>query len=120
NFIYSQSPLTLFRAVPDISMFAEADYPAFEIYITLINGGSPAPFVGEGTSLACPLFTGILTLVNQYRAALFKAPIGLATAYLYSLPTGAVRPINNPHGMGNPVAGIPDPNAFQLFQVDPL
>ena len=51
------------RAVPDIAMLADP-YTGLTIYEG--NGY----FVYGGTSLACPLFSGTLTLVNQARALL--------------------------------------------------
>jgi subtilase family serine protease len=116
DFIYSKNPLVNYRAVPDISMFATGSYPGFEIYITQTLHGTPTQTYVGGTSLACPLFTGILALLSQERTQ----PIGLASRFLYDLPAGALHIINNPHGKGNPIAGTPNPNAFQLFQTDPV
>lgn len=117
SFVYSANPYTLFRAVPDVSMFAN-DYPGMEIYIT-VHETDPAPsLLGYGgTSLATPLFSSLLVLANQERAALGKSPVGLASTYLYNLPADALHPINNLYGIGNPIAGIANPTAFQLFEV---
>jgi len=110
-------PGKIYRAVPDVSMFGE-NHPGLEIYVTIppLSGGSPIQTVStaSGTSLATPLFTGILALVNQERGS--NGSLGLASEYLYHLPAGALHVINNVHGIGNPVSGTPNPNAFQLFQ----
>ncbi len=100
------------RALPDIAMLGDP-YTGLTIY----DGGQP--LVYGGTSLACPLFSGALTLLNQRRALLngsVSSPIGQAAPYLYTnsnslLKTQALRLITPPHqiisGALRPPAGAP-------------
>jgi len=121
SFIVPSEPNSIYRAVPDISMYGE-NHPGFEYYITVPpdSGGSPVQTIStaSGTSLATPFFTGILALVNEERSQKSRGSLGLASQYLYNLPSGALHVITDSHGLGNPVAGVPNPNAFQLFQLD--
>jgi len=67
------------RAVPDIAMLADPQ-TGLLIYV---NGGI---IQYGGTSLACPLFSGTLLLVNQARSLLNGGaphPLGQAAPYLY-------------------------------------
>jgi subtilase family serine protease len=102
------------RAVPDVSMLADP-YTGMNVYITDLSAGDTKPEIEPygGTSLASPLFAGVMALVDQQRAADGKGPAGLASQYLYNLPSGAVHDVTSPSGVGNPVAG--DPNAFSLY-----
>lgn len=102
------------RAVPDIGMLADP-YTGMNVYITDLSAGDTSPEIEPygGTSLASPLFAGIMALVDQERAAHGKGPAGLASQYIYNLPAGAVHDVTNPSGVGNPVSG--DPNAFSLY-----
>lgn len=68
------------RATPDISMLG------FFGTGLLVYEGSALSYVKEGgTSLACPLFSGTLVLVNQMRHLLNKGPIGQSAPYLYQM-----------------------------------
>jgi subtilase family serine protease len=84
------------RAVPDISMLADP-YTGMNVWITDLSAGDTAPEAEPygGTSLASPLFAGIMALVDQQRAAHGMGPAGLASQYLYNLPTGAVHDVSN-------------------------
>lgn len=115
TFLYN--PTTIYRAVPDVSLFADP-YPGMQIYKTPEGGTEPVIEDVGGTSLSCPLFSGLIVLVNQERATLGKPSLGLASAALYNLPSGAVRDITNPHGIGNPIPGLANPNGFQLYEVN--
>lgn len=87
------SPL---RAVPDVSMVADP-YTGSTIYITDHAAGdtSSVPETYGGTSLASPLFAGMMALVDQQRANAGQGPTGLASQYLYSLlGTSALHDIN--------------------------
>jgi subtilase family serine protease len=90
------------RAVPDISMLADP-YTGMGVWITDLSLGDTAPEVETygGTSLASPLFAGIMADVDQARAAAGHGPAGLASQYLYDLPSGAVRDVLPPT-FGNP------------------
>ncbi|WIG60296.1 MAG: peptidase S8 and S53, subtilisin, kexin, sedolisin [Ktedonobacterales bacterium] len=103
------------RAVPDVSMLADP-YTGMNVFITDQSVGDTSPEIEPygGTSLACPLFSGIMALVNQMRANNHLAPAGLATQYLYGLPAGATNDVSAPPtGVGNPVSG--DASAFLLY-----
>jgi subtilase family serine protease len=91
------------RAVPDIAMDADP-YTGFltgETYSTtgvpyLDAGCKPLTDTTEyceegigGTSLASPLFAGVLALVNQARFAKSEGPIGFVNPALYSIPVGS-------------------------------
>lgn len=106
------------RAVPDISMLADP-YTGLTIYER--NNS----FVYGGTSLACPLFSGTLTLINQARMLLNGSPhpVGQAAPYLYTnnsvlLKAQALRLISPPHriidGALPPPPGAPL-SAFNIF-----
>jgi subtilase family serine protease len=98
------------RAVPDVSMLADP-YTGMNVYITDLSAGDTTPEIEPygGTSLASPLFAGISALVDQARAMHGKAPMGLASQWLYNLPAGAVRDVTAPpDGTGNAVTGDPD------------
>jgi len=84
------------RAVPDISMLADP-YTGMNVWITDLSAGDTAPEAEPygGTSLASPLFAGIMALVDQQRAAHSMGSAGLASQYLYNLPTGAVHDVSN-------------------------
>lgn len=107
------------RALPDIAMLADL----YNGLLTYSPGCEPC-FDG-GASLATPLFSGTLTLVNQARALLSggtQNPIGLAAPYFYLnnhllLKTQALNLITPPHQIINgaePVNGGPS-SAFQIF-----
>lgn len=63
-----------FRATPDVALLADpaTGVSVYDSYGT--NAGSPWSLIG-GTSLAAPLFAGMLSIVQQQRAALSKAPL---------------------------------------------
>jgi subtilase family serine protease len=85
------------RAVPDIGMLADP-YTGMGVWITDLSVGDTAPEEEGygGTSLATPLFAGIMADVDQARAAAGHGPAGLASQYLYNLPAGAVRDVLSP------------------------
>lgn len=69
------------RAVPDISMLGDPE-TGLHIY------ADGAQIQDGGTSLACPLFSATLVLVNQARKLMNKgSPIGHAAPYLYYFNT---------------------------------
>lgn len=65
------------RVVPDVSALADP-FTGFSIVIT--SSGVQGHETWGGTSLASPLFAGMLALADQYRSA----PIGFANPLLYS------------------------------------
>jgi subtilase family serine protease len=78
-----------YRQLPDISWLADP-YTGVAIAITVPNE-SPALVwqVWGGTSVACPMFSGLWAIANQEAGA----PLGQAAQYVYSLPAGAVTDI---------------------------
>jgi subtilase family serine protease len=103
------------RAVPDVGMLADP-YTGMNVYITDLSAGDTSPEVEVygGTSLASPLFAGVMALVDQARAQAGKAPAGLASQYVYNLPSAALHDVTAPPtGVGNPVSG--DPSSMGLF-----
>ena len=77
------------RQVPDVSWLADP-YTGAVIAIS-IPGQVPETVwqVFGGTSVACPMFSGLWAIANQAAGA----PLGLAAPYLYSLPAGAITDI---------------------------
>src|SRR5437868_6618809 len=92
------------RLVPDISMLADP-FTGVEI-IETIDGQLSVGVVG-GTSLACPMFSGVMAIAAQ------KAGHGLgqAAALVYDLPAGAVLDIVPVGSPTNPT-GVIDGNPF--------
>jgi subtilase family serine protease len=94
------------RALPDVSMLADPE-TGMNIWITDQSVGDTTPEQEQfgGTSLASPLFAGIMADVDQARAGAGDGPAGLASQYLYNLPSGAVRDVQPPtFGSTNPSA----------------
>jgi subtilase family serine protease len=92
------------RLVPDISMLADP-FTGVEI-IQTIDGQLSVGTIG-GTSLACPMFSGVMAIAAQ------KAGHGLgqAAALVYDLPAGAVLDIVPVGSASNPT-GVIDGNPF--------
>lgn len=88
------------RAIPDVSWLADP-FTGVEIVQT-ISGTQYIEVIG-GTSLACPMFSGIWAVANQ--KANTTIGLGDAASQLYSLPSGAVDDVvpfnttNNVHGV---------------------
>ncbi len=103
------------RALPDVGLLADP-YTGANVYITDQSAGDTKPEIEPygGTSVACPLFAGIMALVDQARANKGLDHAGLAAQYLYNLPAGAVRDVSTPPtAVANAVAG--DSNSFALY-----
>ena len=92
------------RLVPDISMLADP-FTGVE-FIQTVNGQLSVGVIG-GTSLACPMFSGVMAIAAQ------KAGHGLgqAAALVYDLPAGAVLDIV-PVGSATNPTGVIDGNPF--------
>ena len=92
-------------------------YTGMNVYITDLSAGDTTPEIEPygGTSLASPLFAGVMALVDQQRAANGVGPAGLVTQYLYqNLPANALRDVSSPpSGVGNPTPS--DPNSMFLY-----
>ena len=89
------------RMVPDISMLADP-FTGVEIIETV--GGQLSVAVFGGTSLACPMFSGIMGIASQ------KAGHGLGQAaqLVYNLPLGAVTdvvPVSSPNNVTGVING---------------
>jgi subtilase family serine protease len=82
------------RLQPDISMVADPFTGAEVVERSLDDKGNPQPGnlgmeVIGGTSLACPLFTGIWAIANQAHGS----SLGQAAPRLYKLPASAITDI---------------------------
>lgn len=111
------------RAIPDIAMVADY-YTGLIIY----QGGSF--YKTGGASQSTPLFSGVLTLVNQARALLNgggQKPIGLVAPYFYTfnnqlITSRALNPITPPHQIisgatpvtNAPAGSTPPDSAFNI------
>jgi len=82
------------RMVPDISMLADP-FTGAEFIQTV--GGVPSFGVVGGTSLATPMFSGVMAIAVQKNGGV---GLGQAAALVYNLPEGAV----------NDIAPFPSPN----------
>lgn len=77
------------RQIPDISWLAD---PFTGAVIAVSVPGEFPPLVWQvfgGTSIACPMFSGLWAIANQVAGQ----PLGQAAPYLYSLPKGAITDI---------------------------
>ncbi|HKB28874.1 MAG TPA: S53 family peptidase, partial [Candidatus Limnocylindrales bacterium] len=94
------------RQVPDISFVADP-FTGVEIIQTLDLGGGPQAFVEVigGTSLACPVFSGLMAVASQ------KAGHGLGQAapLLYALGSGItdVTAMTSPDNVSGVIDGAP-------------
>ncbi len=85
------------RQVPDISMLADP-YTGAEI-IETVNGQYEVGVIG-GTSLATPMFSGVMAIAAQKAAH----ALGQAAPLVYNLPAGAIMDVV-PVGSSNDVTG---------------
>eukprot|EP01128_Nolandella_sp_AFSM9_P004292 TRINITY_DN18_c0_g1_i1.p1 TRINITY_DN18_c0_g1~~TRINITY_DN18_c0_g1_i1.p1 ORF type:complete len:585 (-),score=171.21 TRINITY_DN18_c0_g1_i1:111-1865(-) len=86
------------RAYPDVSALGNA-------YNVVIGGQT---YQLSGTSAACPVFAGMVTLINGDREVRGKSPLGFLNPLLYSIKYHAYNDItsgenNCAAGQGNPV-----------------
>jgi subtilase family serine protease len=99
------------RQTPDVSWVADP-YTGVEIIITPTGkpGDPQAVQVWGGTSVACPMFSGLWAIANQAAGA--KAPLGNAAPYIYKLSGSAIYDIK-PIASSTNVSGhiyFPPPN----------
>ena len=84
-----------FRLVPDVAYLADP-YTGVEIICNTGScsgsGNSLAVYAIGGTSLACPMFSGMWAIANQKHGS----PLGPATQWLYTLPAGAISDVLPP------------------------
>lgn len=97
------------RMVPDVAMLADP-YTGVEI-IQTVNGQFSDGVIG-GTSLAAPLFSGIMALAAQ------KAGHGLgqAAALVYNLPSAAITDVV-PYGSADNVSGTINATPYSADQL---
>jgi len=69
------------RAVPDIAMLADIHTGIIAYYTHGCENGC----IFGGTSVACPLYSATLALINQARMLQNKTSIGLSAQYLYTM-----------------------------------
>jgi subtilase family serine protease len=91
---YQSSLPGTWRLVPDIAMVADP-YTGGEIIDT--EGGEEFIAVYGGTSLACPMFSGIWAIANE-AAGMW---LGQAAPTLYGLPAGAITDVVAVNGSDN-------------------
>ena len=86
------------RQVPDIAWLAD---PYTGVVIAISIPGEAPELVWQiwgGTSVACPMFSGLWAIANQVAGA----PLGQAAQYVYALPAGAVTdvvPVSTTHNL---------------------
>ena len=80
------------RQQPDISMDADP-YTGVEIIYSYNNPGHYSVGVIGGTSLSCPMFSGLWAIASQATQYFFGGPAGLAGPYVYGMPAGAINDI---------------------------
>lgn len=81
-----------FRLVPDVSMNADPETGS-EIIVTpdSVPGDPQFVEVFGGTSLSCPMFSGLWAIANQAAGT----PLGQAAPYLYKLHGGAISDVTD-------------------------
>jgi len=90
------------RGVPDVAANASWNSGYYPVYcINASSVGYPNPYPGNGTSVAAPLYAGLVAVLN---AALGER-VGFLNPLLYQLGSAVCRAINPP-------AGSPTSNAF--------
>jgi subtilase family serine protease len=101
------------RQVPDVSMLADP-YTGAEI-IQTVDGALSFGSIG-GTSLAAPMFSGVMAIATQ------KAGHGLGQAapLMYSAPAGAITDVNQLAGANNVTGSITDAAGTTAYSADQL
>ena len=92
-----------YRQVPDVSWLADP-FTGVAVLVS-IPGNTPEQVwqIWGGTSVACPMFSGLWAIANEEALAGGGTLLGQAAAYMYSLPSGAVYDIV-PVNIGNNVS----------------
>jgi len=91
-----------FRKTPDISWLAD---PFTGGVVLITEAGQYPPqvwFTVGGTSLACPMFSGLWAIANQEAGE----PLGQAAPYLYSMPAGTITDVVPVSSTSNVTASI--------------
>jgi subtilase family serine protease len=97
--------------VPDIAYVADP-FTGVEIIITDPSSGGQVVEVIGGTSLACPMFSGLWAIANQAAGK----PLGQAAPLLYGLPAGAITDVIDETSTANVTGTIfnpPDPKLVE-------
>jgi subtilase family serine protease len=102
-----------FRMVPDVAMNADPE-TGVEIIVTLsqVPGGQQFVEVFGGTSLSCPMFSGLWAIANQAAGT----PLGLAAPYMYQLTGTAitdVTDVSSPFNVAGVIFNPPNPPVFE-------
>jgi subtilase family serine protease len=93
-----------YRHMPDVSWLADP-YTGGVIAISIpYQVPSLVWQVWGGTSLACPMFSGLWAIANQEAEVNGGPPLGQAAPYMYSMPAGTIFDIV-PTYIGNNVSG---------------
>jgi subtilase family serine protease len=83
------------RFVPDIALIGDP-YTGVEIIFSPCGDTScQSVEVFGGTSVACPMFSGLWTDVDQVTEVFFGSPAGQAAPYTYVLPAGSLYDVIN-------------------------
>lgn len=77
------------RKTPDVSALADP-YTGFAIVVSDSSGNQSGEVIG-GTSLACPLFSAMWAVANQFKGA----SLGLAAPYMYAHGTYTAPPMTD-------------------------
>jgi subtilase family serine protease len=105
-----------FRLIPDISWLAD---PYTGVVVdTTFNGVYPPRewFVVGGTSVSCPMFSGLWAIANQEAGI----PLGQAARYVYSMPSSTITDIV-PVGSSTNVTGtITDASGITSYSASDL
>ncbi len=100
------------RHVPDVALIGDP-YTGVEIVFSPDGNPNDGQYVEVygGTSVACPMFSGLWTDINQVTEASFALPAGLAAPYTYFVPRGSLYDVVNlsspTNVQGNIYAGGP-------------
>jgi subtilase family serine protease len=97
-----------YRQMPDISWLADP-FTGVAIVISIPGDVPPQTWqVWGGTSVACPMFSALWAIANEEAEAGGAPALGLASEYVYSLPTGAVTDVVPVSTKTNVTASIVD------------
>jgi subtilase family serine protease len=100
-----------YRQLPDISWVADP-FTGVVIAITVPDEVPSLLWqVWGGTSVACPMFSGLWAIANQEAGV----PLGQAAPYVYSLPAGAIYDIVPVTSKTNVTASIQEPTVTNKY-----
>ena len=99
------------RLIPDIAFLADP-FTGVEIVITDPASGQTGLEVIGGTSLACPMFSGLWAVTSQAAGRW----LGQAAPLLYDLPEGAITDVRDVKGPDNVSGTIHNPPASPVYE----